>query len=81
LMDGNLTVVSLSTTDGAFRQLYVDADITKQVIGTESGATYNVLFADTATNYNRDEYAANDIFETEADAIIDFSETNPFGMP
>ena len=81
LSTGNLTVVSLSTTDGAFRQLYVDADITKQVIGTESGATYNVLIADTATNYNRDEYAANDIFETEADGIIDFSETNPFGMP
>lgn len=80
-MNGNLTVVSLSTTDGAFRQLYVDADITKQVIGTESGAAYNVLIADTVTNYNRDEYAANDIFETEADGIIDFSETNPFGMP
>lgn len=78
---GNLTVVSLKTTEGKFRQLYVDADPLKQVVGTESGATYNVSVADTATNYNRDTYAANDIFEAEADGIIDFSETNPFGMP
>ena len=87
LTTGNLTVVSLVTTDGKFRQLYVDTDPLKQVVGTESGAAYNVMFADTKiaifakTNYNRDEYADNDIFESTAEDIIDWSETNPFGDP
>jgi hypothetical protein len=80
-LGGNLTVVSLVTTDGKFRQLYVDPDPLKAIVGTESGATYNVAAADNATNFNKDEYARNDEFETAADDIIDFSETNPFGMP
>jgi hypothetical protein len=33
--------------------------------------TYNIV----------DKYAQNDIIETEADTIIDFSESNPFGNP
>jgi len=37
------------------------------------------------TNQNTDDlvdaFADNDTFETEGDAILDFSETNPFGMP
>jgi hypothetical protein len=28
-----------------------------------------------------DDFAANEEIETEADAIIDFTETNPFGIP
>jgi hypothetical protein len=40
-----------------------------------------VLLTTEATNYNRDQYADNDNFDYEADSIIDFSETNPFGMP
>lgn len=80
-LGGNLTVVSHVTSDGNFRKFYVDPDPLKQVIGTESTAAYNVLIADTATNYNRDEYADNDNFDYEADDIIDFTENNPFGMP
>ena len=81
LSTGNLTVVSHKTSDGEFRQFYVDVDPLKQVVGTESGTAYNVTIADTASNYNRDTYAKNDEFEYEADSIIDFSENNPFGMP
>jgi len=79
---GNLTVVSLKTTDGKFRELYVN-DV-NPVIGTESGASYMVTTDSQTlnkTNYNRDEYADNDEFDYEANDIIDFSETNPFGMP
>jgi hypothetical protein len=78
---GNLTVVSHKTTDGAFRIFYVDADVLKQITGTESLASYNVIVADTATNYNREVYNDNDIFQTEADDIIDWTESNPFGDP
>ena len=48
-------------------------------MGEESGAFYVI------TKQNTDDlvsaFADNDIIETEADAILDFSETNPFGMP
>jgi len=74
---GNLTVVSL-TSEGKFRQLYVD--VNNPVTGTESGASYNVLSLKTdVTNFNRDPLADNDAINFEADDIIDFTETNPFG--
>lgn len=81
LSTGNLTVVSHKATDGTFKIFYVSSNPLKQVVGTESGTTYNVLLADTATNYNREVYNDNDIFESTGDSIIDFSEDNPFGMP
>ena len=56
---------------------------TSAVSGTSIayGATSNVEYAlqiynDTDTY---DPYNEGDIFETEADSIIDFKETNPFG--
>ena len=69
------------TTDGQFRKFYVDPS--NMVTGTESGVSYAVMSTTliNSTNYNRDPYAANDFFEAEADNIIDFSETNPFGEP
>lgn len=77
LNSGNLTVVSLNS-EGKFRQLYVDAS--NSVTGTESGASYNVLSLKTdITNFNRDVLADNDAINFEADGIIDFTETNPFG--
>jgi hypothetical protein len=51
----------------------------ERVTGSKSGASRVVRFIDTmATN---DRYADNDNIEETADSIIDFSETNPFGMP
>ena len=51
----------------------------ERIMGEESGAFYVI------TKQNTDDlvsaFADNDIIETEADAILDFSETNPFGMP
>jgi hypothetical protein len=84
LETGNLTVVSLITTEGRFRELY-PSDV-NPVVGTESGTSYMCITSSQdhpqpVTNYNRDSYAANDQFDHEGDDIIDFSETNPFGMP
>lgn len=81
LTEGNLTIVSHITTDGQFRKFYDDAS--NMVTGTESGAIYAVYSTTVtnSTNYNRDSYADNDFFQAEADNIIDFSETNPFGEP
>ncbi len=78
---GNLTVVSYTTSDGKFMEFRIDPS--NPIIGTESGASYNYgSIHDTASSFNHDStYASNDIFEYEADSIIDFSENNPFGMP
>lgn len=65
-------ILQVSNVSGSF----VNGDI---LTGSESGATYKLRFIE---NYNTvDKYAQNDIIETEADAIIDFSESNPFGNP
>ena len=79
--EGTLTVVAHVTTEGKFQKFYVDPS--NMVTGTESGVSYAVMSTTLidSTNYNRDPYAANDFFEAEADNIIDFSETNPFGEP
>ena len=48
----------------------------EDVKGLESGTVYTVsVFSDDTT----DKYNEGDIFESEADLIIDFSESNPFG--
>ena len=49
------------------------------VVGTASSASYEIRKVD--TNINEDGYSQNDIIETEADEIVDFSEFNPFGTP
>lgn len=51
----------------------------EMIVGQESGASYKLRTLET---YNKvDPYADNDNIEDAADAIIDFSETNPFGSP
>ena len=47
------------------------------IIGTESGALYSVQRYDQMDTY--DKYSQNDEIEEEADFILDFSESNPFG--
>ena len=58
----------------------------EKIKGLESGAEYVILSVDynQPNDYPNDEYQANQYndnanFETEADAILDFSEGNPFG--
>ena len=64
-------VLKLGTTDGTF----VSGDV---AIGSTSGAQYTVDYIQEAEFY--DKYDKGDEIETEADSIIDFSETNPFGQ-
>ena len=49
------------------------------ITGSTSGASYELRVADSQPT--DDGFADNINIETEADAIIDFSEQNPFGMP
>ena len=47
------------------------------ITGTESGALYTVETFDQMDTYNK--YNQNDEIEEEADLILDFTESNPFG--
>lgn len=51
----------------------------ENIIGQETGAIYRVNFLNTDIVENK--FAQNQIIETEADLILDFSEKNPFGNP
>ena len=58
----------------------------EKIRGNESGAEYVILSVDynqpndyPNSEYNANQYNDNANFETEADAILDFSEGNPFG--
>lgn len=56
---------------------------TANVIGANSGATWIVSTVDTDTPLGEqyEDPADNKIIETESNAILDFSENNPFGNP
>tara|TARA_B100000131_G_scaffold157537_1_gene152806 strand:+ start:1177 stop:2613 length:1437 start_codon:yes stop_codon:yes gene_type:complete len=64
--------IEISNIDGTFK---VNEDLT----GASSGAVQRIRLID-YTNFDEG-YGENDEFELQADAIIDFSEGNPFGQP
>ena len=49
------------------------------ITGSSSGASHMIRLVDTS-NFD-DGYGENDVFQSEADDILDFSEQNPFGVP
>jgi hypothetical protein len=69
--DAPNNILKLGTTDGTF----IPDDI---IIGTDSSARYSVDYIDTAEF--SDKYDKGDEIENEADLILDFSESNPFGV-
>ena len=64
--------LEVSIVDGAFL-------VGESIVGSESGASFTIRLVD--KNDRVDPFADNDTIETRADDIIDFSKTNPFGMP
>ena len=70
--DSSTNVLGVSNISGTF----VKGDV---LVGSKSGASYKVRII--TTDDINDTYAQNDEIELEADSIIDFSESNPFGNP
>jgi len=68
--DKDTNILKIGTTDGKF----VRGDI---VVGAASSATYSVHYEISAKF--TDKYEQNDEIEQEADLIVDFTESNPFG--
>ena len=65
-------ILEVSIVDGTF-------DPGEQIIGSESGASHTMKEQDKYDTV--DPFADNDNIEIQADDIIDFTKTNPFGMP
>jgi hypothetical protein len=64
--------LEVSIVDGAFL-------VGENIVGSESGASFAVRLVN--KDDINDPFADNDNIEIKADEIIDFSKTNPFGMP
>ncbi len=59
-----------------------DFNIYDEFVGEESGARHKATPGSIADKFNLpDPFASNNDFETEGDNILDFSESNPFGLP
>ena len=65
-------VLEISSVSGSF-------SVGETLTGSTSGATRTLRVIDKTVD--NDPYADNFDIETEADAILDFTEQNPFGMP
>jgi hypothetical protein len=73
--DNDTNILKVSNVSIGSTQLgFFPGEIIK---GKESGAEYPLQSFNQDDIYN--EYTENDIFESEADDILDFSESNPFG--
>lgn len=68
-----LKVTNISTSDGLFHSFSTNSS----VIGLESNATGQPL----SVSEEEISVSQNSVFETVADNILDFSESNPFGDP
>jgi hypothetical protein len=69
--DADTNILRVGLTSGYF---FAGETLT----GAKSGAAY-VIKNPGVANTETDKYRDNDEFETQADSLIDFSETNPFG--
>ena len=64
--------LQISNVSGIFK-------VGERVVGSTSNASRVIRTIDTSAN--DDGYADNDDIQVQGDSIIDFTETNPFGMP
>ena len=72
-MDAVTNELEIYNITGTFRK-------GETITGSSSGASHMIRIVDD-TNFDDAGYGDNDEFELQADAILDFSENNPFGMP
>ena len=70
--DATTNKLEISIVDGSFSK-------GERVVGEDSGASFVISSVQEFDEVTA--FADNDTIETEADAIIDFTETNPWGMP
>jgi len=69
--DSTTNTLKVSLVNGTFRD-------GEDIVGTESSAIYSMSSYNADDTY--DKYTENDEIESEADDILDFTESNPFGV-
>ena len=81
--NGVITVSSQSASDGSNTAFTITEGDAGNIINGDSPATsYAITAIDNFTSIDdNDPYADNVDFETSANNFIDFTETNPFGLP
>jgi len=79
VIGAGVTVLSIQPSQLTMSRLSLNSIVTTTQVGTgvTQFVSYNIREYDSRDIY--DSYSDNDEFETEADAIIDFAESNPFG--
>ena len=79
IIGGATTITSIGSGTISISPASINTSVvtTTVSLGTTSLISYNIREYDKRDIY--DSYSDNDEFETEADAIIDFAESNPFG--
>ena len=79
IVGAGLTILSIGAGSVTIGRATMNTGITtvNVAFGTTQLTSYNIRQYDNRHIY--DEYSENDEFELEADEIIDFAETNPFG--
>lgn len=72
-------VLNWVASTGSLEVYRPDGDfvVGEQIVGSASSASYKL----SSSEYPENGFTSNEEIEGEADNIIDFSETNPFGMP
>jgi len=76
---GTLTLINEIGTDGTARKFKISQLAADILTGVDSGATWYFNQDADDQAMKGDVFAQNKDFETDGDAIIDFSESNPFG--
>ena len=80
VIGAGVTVLSVSSSGVVIlsQSSFNTASVTQTVsIGSTEFVSYNIRQYDKRDIY--DEFSSNDEFELQADEIVDFAETNPFG--
>lgn len=79
IVGAGLTILSIGAGSVTIGRATMNTGITtvNVAFGTTQLTSYNIRQYDNRDIY--DDYSNNDEFELEADEIIDFAETNPFG--
>ena len=81
-ISANLMINQIHSTSDAVRYFIPSgSNPVQRLEGLSSGAIWGIASVEDSKVLPNDPDADNKSFETEADSILDFSETNPFGEP
>ena len=77
-----IDLVGISASDGSNTSFSISSDTIGNLIGESSGASFEILSEDDFIPMDdRSEFTDNEEFEVIGNDFVDFTESNPFGIP